>query len=118
MLGWTSGTFDLTRLTESSEPEEISEGTTALVLQGIQELDELRTLEQKLPPMDARLSVPMQIPGILRDLATEELIAFQLVLRHGTLGAVADFFPGTDLEAYTCVLGLLRRGFIVVGDQV
>jgi hypothetical protein len=88
------------------------------LFQGLQQLDELRSLEQKLPAVGAKLSVPMQLPGGLRDLATEELQVFQLVLHHGTIKAVVDHFPGTDLEAYTCVLGLLRHGFIVVGDSV
>jgi len=117
MLRWTSGTFELMPPGEHFATAEITESTTSLLLQGLQQLDELRPLEQKLPPADAKLSVPMQIPGGLRDLATEEVQVFQLVLHHGTLQAVVDHFPGTDLEAYTCILGLLRRGFIVVSDQ-
>jgi hypothetical protein len=117
MLRWKNGTFALEPLNGHSAPEDITESTMTLLLQGIQQLDETRLLEDKLPAPNARLSVPMNIPGNLHDLATEEVQVFQLVLHHGTLKAVVDHFPGTDLEAYTCVLGLLRRGFIVIGDQ-
>jgi len=47
-------------------------------------------------------------------LATEEIQIFQLAMHYHTLEAVVDHFPGTDLEAYTCLLGLLRRGFILI----
>jgi hypothetical protein len=114
ILGWASGTFELEPPDDHLVTEEITETTMALLLEGTRHLDELKLLATKLPPPTAQLSVPLQLPGHLRDLATEELQAFQLVLRHGAIKAVVDHFPGTDLEAYTCILGLLRRGFIVV----
>jgi hypothetical protein len=114
ILGWTNGTFELEPPSDHLVTEEITESTMALLLEAVRHLDEVRQVESKLPPPTAQLSVPMQLPGHLRDLATEELQTFQLVLRHGTVKAVVDHFPGTDLEAYTCILGLLRRGFVVV----
>lgn len=112
ILGWPTGTFELEPPKDHLVTEEITETTMALLLEGIRHLDEFRQIEPKLPAPTAQLSVPMQLPGHLRDLATEELQVFQLVLRHGTLKGVLDHFPGTDLEACTCVIGLLRRGFI------
>jgi len=50
----------------------------------------------------------------MRDLATEEIQLFQLILHHTTLEMVIDSFAGSDLEAYTCLLGLIRRGFVTV----
>jgi hypothetical protein len=117
MLRWKNGTFKLEPPNGMAVTDEITESTTALLLHGIQQLDETHLLEEKLPAADAKFSVPTKMPGDLHDLATEEVQMFQLVLHHETLAAVIDHFPGTDLEAYTCVLGLLRRGFIVVDNQ-
>jgi pSer/pThr/pTyr-binding forkhead associated (FHA) protein len=114
ILGWTTGTFELGPPGNHLVTEEITETTMALLLEGLKHLDEIKQLETKLPPATAQLVVPMKLPGHLRDLATEELQMFQLVLHHGTLREVVNHFPGADLEAYTCVLGLLRRGFIEV----
>jgi pSer/pThr/pTyr-binding forkhead associated (FHA) protein len=115
MFTWTDGSFDLTPLAGPDVLEEITESTTSLVLEGMRQLDEIRLLEEKLPRRGSRLAVTEPLPGSLRDLATEEIQLFQLVLCHGLLEAAVDNFPGTDLEAYTCLMGLMRRGFVTVG---
>jgi hypothetical protein len=78
-------------------------------------LDEIRILEPKLPRRGARLHAAEPLPGNLRDLATEEIQLFQLVLDHNVLETVIDSFPGTDFDAYTCLLDLMRRGFVTFG---
>jgi pSer/pThr/pTyr-binding forkhead associated (FHA) protein len=115
MFTWTEGSFDLTPLAGPDVLEEITESTTSLVLEGVRQLDEMRLLDAKLPRPGSRLGVPDPLPGSLRDLATEEIQLFQLVLHHGLLEAAIDNFPGTDFEACTCLMGLMRRGFVTVG---
>jgi hypothetical protein len=115
MFAWTDGTFDLRPAGDHRVPEEITESTTSLILEGVRQLDEIRILEPKLPRAGARLHVAEPLPGNLRDLATEEIQLFQLVLHHNTLETAVDNFPGTDFEAYTCLMDLLRRGFITSG---
>ena len=56
-----------------------------------------------------------RVAGNLRDLATEEIQLFQLVLDHNVLETVIGNFPGTDFDAYTCLLDLMRRGFVTFG---
>jgi pSer/pThr/pTyr-binding forkhead associated (FHA) protein len=112
MFGWTEGTFDLRPTGDHRAPEEITESTTSLVLEGVRQLDEIRILEPKLPRPGARLHIADPLPGNLRDLATEEIQLFEIVGRHNTLETAVDNFPGTDFEAYTCLMDLLRRGFL------
>jgi hypothetical protein len=112
MFRWTEGTFDLQPISEHQVTEEITETTTSLMLEGMRQLDEIHILEPKLPKPEARLAVVEPLPGNMRDLATEEIQLFQLILHNGTLETVIDTFPGTDLEAYTCLLGLMKRGFV------
>ena len=115
MFAWTEGAFDLKPLGEHFVPEELTESTMSLVLEGVRQLDEVRILEPKLPRRGARLHAAEPLPGNLRDLATEEIQLFQLVLHHNLLEAVIDNFPGSDFEAYTCLLDLMRRGFVTFG---
>jgi pSer/pThr/pTyr-binding forkhead associated (FHA) protein len=115
MFAWTEGAFDLKPLGEHVVAEEITESTTSLVLEGVRQLDEIRILEPKLPRHGARLHAAEPLPGNLRDLATEEIQLFQLVLDHNVLETVIDSFPGTDFDAYTCLLDLMRRGFVTFG---
>jgi hypothetical protein len=112
MFRWTEGAFDLQSIGEHQVTEEITETTTSLMLEGMRQLDEIHILEPKLPRQGARLAAVEPLPGNLRDLATEEIQLFQLILHNGTLEIVIDSFPGTDLEAYTCLLGLMKRGFV------
>ena len=114
MFTWNEGSFDLSPLAGPDVLEEITESTTSLVLEGMRQLDEIHLLESKLPQRGARLAVADPLPGSLRDLATEEIQVFQLVLHHGLLEATIDNFPGTDFEAYTCLMGLMRRGFVTI----
>jgi pSer/pThr/pTyr-binding forkhead associated (FHA) protein len=115
MFAWNDGWFDLKPAGDHRTAEEITESTTSLILEGVRELDEIRILEPKLPRKGARLHVAEPLPGNLRDLATEEIQLFQLVLHHSSLETAVDNFPGTDFEAYTCLMDLLRRGFITSG---
>jgi hypothetical protein len=115
MFGWNDGSFDLRPAGDHRVPEEITESTTSLILEGVRQLDEIRILEPKLPRPGARLHIAEPLPGNLRDLATEEIQLFQLILHHNTLETAVDNFPGTDFEAYTCLMDLLRRGFITSG---
>ena len=112
MFRWTEGAFDLQPVGEHQVAEEITETTTSLMLEGMRQLDEIHMIEPKLPRHGARLSAVEPLPGNLRDLATEEIQLFQLILHNGTLETVIDTFPGTDFEAYTCLLGLMKRGFV------
>ena len=112
MFRWTEGAFDLQPIGEHHVTEEITESTTSLMLEGMRQLDEIHILEPKLPRPGARLAAAEPLPGNLRDLATEEIQLFQLVLHNGSLETVIDSFPGTDFEAYTCLLGLMKRGFV------
>ena len=112
VFGWLKGTFELRPAEEFAVEEEIKESTTSLMLEGMRHLDEMRILEAKLPPLEARLVVAATLPDHMRDLATEEIHIFQLALHHGFVEPVVDYFPGSDLEAYTCLLGLMRRGLV------
>jgi hypothetical protein len=80
----------------------------------MRQLDELRNLENKLPPFESALAVPTPLAGKLRDLSPQELDVFQLVLDHGQVQAVLDNYYGTDLDAAQRLIGLMQREFIVV----
>jgi pSer/pThr/pTyr-binding forkhead associated (FHA) protein len=117
MFGWASGSFELGPPEEKAVTEEIADSTTTLLLEGMRNLDEMRLLDGKLPPPNALLAASASAQSSLRELATEELQIFQLVLHYRNLVDVIDHFPGPDLEAYTCLLALLKRGFILVNPS-
>jgi hypothetical protein len=114
LLTWTRGSFELEPPDERQVAEEITESTEALLMEGVRQLDEVTRIQNDLPPQNSRLAVPTPLAGRLRDLPPEELDVFQLVLDHGSLQAVLDHYPGSDMDAYTHLQALLGREFVVV----
>jgi pSer/pThr/pTyr-binding forkhead associated (FHA) protein len=114
LLTWVTGAFELEAPDERQVMEEISESTEALLMEGVRHLDEIRRIEPELPVQGSRLAVPTPLAGRLRDLPPEQLDIFQLVLDQGSLAGVLDNYGGSDLEAYSHLLELLRREFVVV----
>lgn len=112
ILRWTSGTFDLAPFDGKSVGEEITETTVSLMLEGMVQVDELPRLEKDLPEATAQLIAVSPLPGEIKELSYEELTIFQLVLHHKTLQSVLDHYPGTDLEACSQMLALIKRGYI------
>ena len=114
VLRWGSGSFELEAPDDRNVMEEISDSTESLLMEGARQVDELSRIEAKLPPIESRLAVPTPLAGNLRDLTPEQLDIFQIVLDHGSLRAVGDVFPGTDLEAFRNLLVLLNAEFVIV----
>jgi hypothetical protein len=114
LLTWTRGAFELEPPDERQVMEEIQESTEALLMEGMRQLDEVMRVMPDAPPPNTRLAVPTPLAGRLRDLSPGELDVFQMVLDHGSLQAVLDNFPGSDLDAYTHLQALMTREFVVI----
>jgi pSer/pThr/pTyr-binding forkhead associated (FHA) protein len=114
MLTWITGTFELEPSVEMQVMEEIHESTEGLLMEGIRQLDEMKQIEDSLPPWGSPLAVPTPLAGRLRDLTPAELDAFQLVLDHGLMQKVFDHFPGSDLDCAHTLVALMKREFVVV----
>lgn len=113
-LGWQRGIFEFGPLGDVQVGKEVSSTTVALLMEGMRQLDELTQLRPKIPPPGTRAEVATPLPGMLSDLAPEELTIYQLVLHHKTVQAVIDHYPGPDLEAYANLLNLVRQGYIAL----
>jgi len=114
MLTWATGTFELEPSVEIQVIEEIHESTEALLMEGVRQLDEIVNIAHMLPPPGSPLAVPTPLAGRLRDLTPQELDTFQLVLDHGQLQKVLDYYPGTDLDCANTLVALMKREFVVV----
>jgi hypothetical protein len=112
MLSWTQGSFELEPPDESPVAEELEESTEALLMEGMRQLDEYRMQLEKLPPLTATLAVPRPLEPKLRDLPPEELDVFQAVLEAGTIGALFEKSPLTDLVLAEKLRALLDKGYV------
>ncbi|HSA59592.1 MAG TPA: DUF4388 domain-containing protein [bacterium] len=115
MLRWTEGSFELHPQIDPGLPEDrwMSDSTESLLMNGVREMDEINRLSLKTlkpwAPMTADL-----LAGRLSELSPAELDVLQTVLEHGgLLEAFLDRFPGSDLQALTGLIALIRKGFVL-----
>src|SRR5262249_31299915 len=110
-LEWQRGMFEL----DPPDPREfehpIDLSAQEVLMEGFRQLDELRALKERLPALDARLTLSVPLEPPLRDLTPEELDLLQLVLNSPTLEAVFDAVATTDLQTAKSIDGLLRRNY-------
>ena len=113
MLTWVSGTFELEPPDEKSVLEEIQESTEGLLMEGMRQLDEMNRIAHDLPSRDAALGLPTPLTPALKELQPPELDTLQLVLNHGTMQAILDRSPRTDLETAESLLKLIQKDYVV-----
>jgi hypothetical protein len=112
LLTWSQGVFNLEPAFTGTLPEDINASVESLLMEGVYQSDEVRRIEGDAPKPGSKFAPNLQA-GRLRDLSPEELDVFQTVLAHATLEDVLDNFAGTDLEAYTGLIALIQKGFVV-----
>jgi pSer/pThr/pTyr-binding forkhead associated (FHA) protein len=112
MLSWTQGFFELEPPDEHAVLEELSDSTEALLMEGMRQLDEYAALVEKLPPMSAAIAIPRPLEPKLRDLSPEELDVFQAALTAGTVKALFDECPLTDLQIAEKLRTLLEKNYL------
>jgi pSer/pThr/pTyr-binding forkhead associated (FHA) protein len=112
MLGWTHGGFELEPPDERAVLEELQDSTEALLMEGMRQMDEYNALAEKLPPMAAGIAIPRPLEPKLRDLAPEELDVFQAALTAGSVRALFDECPLTDLAIAEKLKLLLDKNYL------
>ena len=112
ILTWSSGTFDMEPAVEREFPEKLEMSTEGILMEGFRQIDELRMIAEKLPPQHATLQLTRPLVPPLRDLTSEEIDVFQLVINYGTVETVLNRSLASDLETSEVLLKLLKAGYI------
>ncbi len=112
ILTWDDGNFELVGPEAKSFPEIIDMPTEHVLMEGLRQLDEIRHMQKKLPPMDAELVVVTPLMSRLADLSGEDLDVFQLVYNYGTVRDVLDRAPSGDADAATILIRLISKKYV------
>ncbi len=120
IVAWPEARFEF----EDGEPARdvevaFTEGTSSVLMEGFAHLDELRDLIARLPERGRRLRAARaeEDPPAGPPLTTaHRLILYTAGERGATLGEIVDRVPDKDLDAYTAVDDLLRRGMLEICD--
>jgi pSer/pThr/pTyr-binding forkhead associated (FHA) protein len=114
LLSWQTGTFELEPPDEKAVLEEITESTAAVLIEGMRQLDEVKRLEDELPPRQAVMALAHPLQPSLRELQPADLDVLQLALNHGTIQAVLDRSPHTDLDTLGALKILIAKKYVLV----
>jgi pSer/pThr/pTyr-binding forkhead associated (FHA) protein len=112
MLTWTHGFFELEPPDDRAVLDELQDSTEGLLMEGMRQMDEYNALVEKLPPMSAGIAIPRPLEPKLHDLGKEELDVFQAALTAGTVRALFDECPLTDLAIAEKLKVLLEKGYL------
>jgi hypothetical protein len=112
MTAWPQGAFEFVPQEGELPPQqnELTEGTELLVMEAMQQADELG--REDLPSAAAAVGLAMPLAGRLRDLPAQDLDLVQLAHDHGTVQAVLDSAPGSDLEVAKRLALLIQDGYL------
>jgi len=112
MTAWPEGAFEFVpREGEFPvQPGELTESTELLVMEAMQQADELG--REDLPGAASAIGLAMPLAGKLRDLPPQDLDLLQLAHDEGTVQAVLDSVPGSDLEVAKRLAELIERGYL------
>ena len=115
ILTWTSGAFELEPPDDKEVLEEMRESTEALLMEGMRQIDEIRRLEDEMPPRESLVVIAEPLRSLLRELQPNELDLFQVVLNYpGSMQGVLDHSPMPDLDTLTTLKSLIEREYIAV----
>jgi hypothetical protein len=117
MVVWQSGTFELQPPDDKEFLEELNEPTEGLLMEAMRQLDEIRRIENELPPRTARIRLASPILPALRDLTPEQLDMLQLVINTGAVASILDKSHAADLETYQALMHLLKQGYATLAEE-
>lgn len=115
LLSFTRGTFALDPLDDRKFENPLDLSATEVLMEGVRQQDELGTLKDKMPPIDAILHLPPTLPGRLRELPPEDLDWLEVALRGRSFGAALDASSTSDIETARALLALIDRGWLSAG---
>ena len=112
ILTWSDGTFELHKPEPARFPETINMPTEHILMEGLTQLDELRNMGDKLPPMDTVLDVVRPLVPRLTDLGKEELEVFHFALNSATVQDILDESEGAAKDVAGLIISLRSKEYI------
>jgi pSer/pThr/pTyr-binding forkhead associated (FHA) protein len=117
MIAWDHGLFELTPEDPRKFDAPLDLNVQEILMEGFRQKDELANLASKLPPFEAKLSLPSPLAPKLRDLSPEQLDLFQTVLnaKGSTIRSVLDVSPLDDLKTAQVLGELIQKAYVTAG---
>lgn len=115
LFRWSKGNFVFEPGAVPPQSDEIELSADNAILDGLRLMDELSSLEAKLPSWDSRLKLSGSLSDVGSGLPPEEMQALLLVMELGVVGRVIDQMPD-DTTAIHALTSLLHKKFILPAE--
>ncbi|MBN1607070.1 MAG: DUF4388 domain-containing protein [Polyangiaceae bacterium] len=112
LLGSKGGVFELEPPHEEPIENPLGVGVQEVLMEGFRQLDELNALRERLPAMNARLTLRTPLEAPLHELEPAHLDVLQLAINSSSFEALLDRSPVSDLETAQIVGSLLTRRYL------
>jgi hypothetical protein len=111
LFGWHDGDYEVAPLSDSSsELVTLCLPLEALIVEGLDHVQELGKLVAALPPLAIPLRLKEDCPLPLTAHSPAEIEIFQAIIRHETIERVLEKSPWTDVRTARLIASLLAKG--------
>ncbi len=117
MLEWRRGVFELEPPDARQFPKPLNMGVQELLMEVFRQQDELGTVREQLPPLEARLILKTPLEAPLHELEPTHLDVLQMALNCPSIQVLFERSSHTDLETGRVVQSLLERGYLQLAPK-
>jgi hypothetical protein len=117
MFGWLEATYHVMEFPKApSVPHTIDLPPDTLIMEGMQQVDEVKRLLHQLPPPDIRLRLKEDCPLPLTAHTSAEIEVLQELIRFRTINALLEETTMPDVRALRLIHSLVRKQVFEVAD--
>jgi hypothetical protein len=112
LLSWQDGTFELRGPEQREFPETLDMPTEHILMEGLRQLDEIKSVMSMLPPLETELIIATPLMPKLSQLTKDELDLIQLIYNYGTVRDVLDRTAASSSDAAKKIIELIKKNYI------
>lgn len=117
MMEWNSGVFELEPPDAKRYSDALDAGVNEILMEVLRQQDEMSTVREKIPPLDATLQLRTPMAAPLNELEPKQLEVLQLSLNCPNVLSLLERSKHSDLDTARILAELLARGYLQVSGR-
>jgi len=117
MIEWQTGVFELEPPDPKRYPGAIDAAVPEVLMEILRQQDEMTTIKEKVPPVDATLQLRTPMAAPLNELEPKQLDVLQLALNCPNVLTLFERSKYSDLDTARILVELLGRGYLQVSGR-
>jgi hypothetical protein len=118
LFRWMEATYEVKEFpTAPTVQQTIDLPTDTLLMEGMQQVGELTSLLNQLPPLEVPLRLKEDCPLPLTAHTSAEIEIYQRLIRYQTIATVLEETPMPDVRILRLIHALIRKGVFEVADS-